>query len=239
MINPKKSLSQNFLIDKNISNKIIDHINVKNKKVLEIGPGYGFLTDNILERNPKKIFLVEKDYNLIKFLSEKYKNNKKIKIIGDDILKTNLENFKNLIIVSNLPYNISSKVILYLLKFNKNIDEMLFMIQKEMSIKFDYNIPKMNKYKFLTKISSDYTRCFDVSSKVFFPKPKVKSSIVRFKLKNKEINFEKAYYFSSKIFKNIRKKINNNIKLNSKNKLLEKRVDQLSVNELLKIYNLF
>ena len=239
MINPKKSLSQNFLIDKNISNKIIDHINVKNKKVLEIGPGYGFLTDNILERNPKKIFLVEKDYNLIKFLSEKYKNNKKIKIIGDDILKTNLENFKNLIIVSNLPYNISSKVILYLLKFNKNIDEMLFMIQKEMSIKFDYNIPKMNKYKFLTKISSDYTRCFDVSSKVFFPKPKVKSSIVRFKLKNKEINFEKAYYFSSKIFKNIRKKINNNIKTNSYNKLMNKRVNQLNIDELLTIYNSF
>ena len=54
MVKPKKSLSQNFLIDKNISNKIVDQVNVKDKNILEIGPGHGFLTDSILERNPKK-----------------------------------------------------------------------------------------------------------------------------------------------------------------------------------------
>ncbi len=239
MQKPKKSLSQNFLIDKNISKKILAQTNIKYKNVLEIGPGYGFLTDSILEKNPKRIFLIEKDNNLKKKLYLKYKNNRKIKIIGDDILKTNLEEFENLIIISNLPYNISSKIILYLFSFYKNIQEMILMIQKEMSLKFDYNLPNMNKYKFLTKLSSDYDRCFDVSSNVFFPKPKVKSAIVKFKFHKKNIDFNKANKFSRIIFKNIRKKINNNIKINLDNQILNKRVDKLTIDELLIIYNLF
>ena len=119
------------------------------------------------------------------FLIKKYKNNKKIIIIEGDILKLNLNKFKNLIIISNLPYNISTKVILYLFNFNKNILEMVFMIQKEVAEKFDYNINNMNKYKFLTRIMTSYLRCFDVSSKVFFPKPKVKSTVVKFKFNKK------------------------------------------------------
>ena len=173
MEKPKKSLSQNFLIDKNISKKIVDQTIVKGNDILEIGPGYGFLTDSILEKNPKKVYLIEKDYNLKKILIKKYKNNNKVNIIGDDILLTNLSEFKNLIVISNLPYNISSKIILYLFSYKKNIYEMIFMIQKEMSLKFDYNLTKMNKYKFLTKVVSNYSRCFDVSSNVFFPRPKV------------------------------------------------------------------
>tara|TARA_B100000963_G_scaffold116516_1_gene101506 strand:- start:276 stop:995 length:720 start_codon:yes stop_codon:yes gene_type:complete len=239
MEKPKKSLSQNFLIDKNISNKIVDLVNVKGNYILEIGPGYGFLTDSILERNPKKVYLVEKDYNLKNTLIKKYKDNKKVYIIGDDILQTDLKNLKNLIIISNLPYNISSKIILYLFSFKENIYEMIFMIQKEMSLKFDYKLPKMNKYKFLTRIVSSYTRCFDVSSEVFFPKPKVKSSIVRFKFNKKKIDLNKANYFSTKIFKNVRKKIYNNLDNNLDNNLLNKRVNQLNINELISIYNLF
>ena len=96
---PKKSLSQNFLIDKNISKKIVDLTDVKGNYILEIGPGYGFLTDSILEKKPKKVYLVEKDDNLKKILIKKYKNNKKVKIIGDDIFSTSLSEFKNLIII--------------------------------------------------------------------------------------------------------------------------------------------
>ncbi len=239
MVKPKKSLSQNFLIDKNISNKIINQTNVKGKYILEIGPGYGFLTDNILEKNPKKIYLIEKDHNLKKILFKKYINNKKVELIGDDIFLTDLGKFKNLIIISNLPYNISSKIILYLFNFRENISEMIFMIQKEMSLKFDYKLPKMNKYKFLTKVVSSYTRCFDVSSKVFFPKPKVKSSIVKFKFNNKIIDLNKASHFSSKIFKNARKKIYNNLATNKDSNLFNKRVNELNIDELLSIYDLF
>ena len=239
MSKPKKSLSQNFLTDKNISRKIVEQTQVKGNHILEIGPGYGFLTDSILEKNPKKVYLIEKDYNLKKILIKKYKNNNKVRIIGDDILLTNLNKFKNLIIISNLPYNISSKIILYLFSYKNNIYEMIFMIQKEMAIKFDYKLPKMNKYKFLTRVVSDYTRCFDVSPKVFFPKPKVNSTIVKFKFNKNNINLNKAIYFSTKIFKNVRKKINNNLQINLDNNLLNKRVNQLNIDELVYIYDLF
>ena len=239
MEKPKKSLSQNFLIDKNISKKIVDQTIVKGNDILEIGPGYGFLTDSILEKNPKKVYLIEKDSNLKKILIKKYKNNKKVKIIGDDIFLTNLNEFKNLIIISNLPYNISSKIILYLFTYKKNIKEMIFMIQKEMSLKFDYKLPKMNKYKFLTRVVSSYTRCFDVSSKVFFPKPKVKSAIVKFKFNKGIIDLKKANYFSTKIFKNVRKKIYNNLNTNLDKNLFDKRVNQLNIDELISIYDLF
>ena len=239
MEEPKKSLSQNFLKDKNISRKIVDLTEVKGNHILEIGPGYGFLTDSILEKNPKKVYLIEKDYNLKKILIKKYKNNKKVSIIGEDILLTSLNNFKNIIIISNLPYNISSKIILYLFSYKKNICEMIFMIQKEMALKFDYKLPKMNKYKFLTRVVSNYTRCFDVSSKVFFPRPKVNSTIVKFKFNKKNIDLNKATDFSNKIFKNVRKKIYNNLEINADNNLLNKRVNQLNVEELIHIYDLF
>ncbi len=239
MIRAKKSLSQNFLTDKNICSKIINLTNINNKIILEIGPGYGFMTDLILKKNPKKIILIEKDFNLVKFLKEKYKNKKKIIILKGDILKYDFNNFTNLTIISNLPYNISTKIILHLFKFNKNINEMVFMIQKEVAEKFDYNLPKMNKYKFLTKVVSSYTNNFNVSPNVFIPKPKVNSSVVKFILHKKKINFHKVDLFSKLIFKNVRKKIDNNIKIINKSSLTSKRVNQLSIDELFIIYNLF
>ena len=239
MIKAKKSLSQNFLIDKNISNKIVSQTFITNKIILEIGPGNGFLTDAILKKKPNKIYLIEKDGNLVLKLKEKYKNNKKVIIIENDILKYNLEYFNNLTILSNLPYNISTKIILYLFNYNENISDMVFMIQKEVAEKFDYNLSKMNKYKFLTKLVSTYKRCFDVSPKVFIPKPKVKSTVVKFQFNKKRFNLERANKFSYQIFKNVRKKINNNLNIDNNNKILNKRVNELSINELLTIYNFF
>ncbi len=239
MLKAKKSLSQNFLIDNNISKKILKYTDIQGKEVLEIGPGYGFLTDKILQKKPKKLILIEKDFNLFVYLKNKYKENKNIIIICADILKFDLNKFNNLIVISNLPYNISTKVILYLFNFSQNITEMILMIQKEVAQKFNYKIKNMNKYKFLTKIVSNYLICFDVSSNVFFPKPKVRSSIVKFKFKKNIYNIEKAKLFSDKIFRNVRKKITNNIKINNNSPLLAKRVNQLNIDELLNIYNFF
>ena len=238
MIKAKKSLSQNFLKDKNISKKITNLTQLKNMIVLEIGPGYGFMTDNILENEPKKLYIIEKDKSLITFLQKKYSDNKKVTIIEGDILKFNLNKFENLIIISNLPYNISTKIILYLFTYNKNILEMVFMIQKEVAEKFDYNIKKMNKYKFLTKIMAFYFRYFEVSPKVFVPQPKVKSTVVKFKFKKENIDIKKALFFSDLIFKNVRKKIYKNLNLEkTDNYILNKRVNQLTIEELLWIYN--
>ena len=238
MIKAKKSLSQNFLKDKNISKKITNLAKLKNNTVLEIGPGYGFMTDSILVNKPKKLYIIEKDKNLITFLKKKYSDNKKIVIIEGDILKLNLNKFKDLIIISNLPYNISTKVILYLFTFNKNILEMVFMIQKEVAEKFDYNIINMNKYKFLTRIMTHYFRHFEVSPKVFFPQPKVNSTVVKFEFKNKNVDIKRANNFSNIIFKNVRKKIYKNLKIKkTENIILNKRVNELTIDELLWIYN--
>ena len=239
MDKPKRSLSQNFIIDKNICKKIINLTNVKDKIIVEIGPGYGFMTDIILDNNPKKIILIEKDNNLTNFLKNKYKTNKKVSVIGSDVLKIDFNKYNKITIISNLPYNVSTKIILYLFEFRHNIDEMILMIQKEVAKKFDYNLKKMNKYKFLTKIVSDFNRCFDVSPKVFFPKPKILSTVVKFKFNNKDINFQKAKYFSTQIFKNIRKKISNNLKNKISSDLANKRVNQLNIKEMLIIYNFF
>ena len=239
MVKAKKSLSQNFIIDKNICKKIVKQTNINNKIVIEIGPGYGFLTDILLMNNPKKILLIEKDYQLVLFLKQKYKNNNKVKILNNDVIKVDFSKFKNVKIISNLPYNISTKIILYLFNFNKNISEMVFMIQKEVALKFDYNLIKMNKYKFLTKIVSKFSRCFDVSPKVFIPRPKVFSSVVKFKFNKKKFDLNKANVFSNLIFKNVRKKIHNNLRMETESLLLHKRVNQLSIDELLTIYKFF
>ena len=84
MIKAKKSLGQNFLIDENIIDKIVNIIELKNKNILEIGPGTGNLTEGILKKNPKKILVVEKDDNLTNLLREKFKD--KVEVINQDIL---------------------------------------------------------------------------------------------------------------------------------------------------------
>jgi len=87
----KKSLGQNFLIDLNIIKKIINLVNIKSKNIIEIGPGKGALTDEIIKKNPKSLLLIEKDDNLFKELNKKFSNKKKIKIFNADILKFNME----------------------------------------------------------------------------------------------------------------------------------------------------
>ena len=89
MIKAKKSLSQNFLFDNNIRSKIIELSNIKNELILEIGPGYGFLTESILKQKPKKLYLIEKDYKLLQLLKKKYKNDSRVIFIEKDIFKIN------------------------------------------------------------------------------------------------------------------------------------------------------
>ena len=129
---PKKSLGQNFLIEKNIVKKILNLTNLKGKNVIEIGPGKGALTTEILKKKPKSFTLIEKDYELVKFLNSKFINNK-VKIISADVLKFDFDNLKEdkLIIIGNLPYNISSQILIKILKYNnieKKISNLIFML---------------------------------------------------------------------------------------------------------------
>ncbi len=242
MVIPKKSLSQNFLIDKNISKKIIKLLNIKNENIVEIGPGMGALTDLIINEKPKELILIEKDTKLFLELNERYKKFKNIKLVNKDCLKVDYNKYKDINIISNLPYNISTKIILKFLKSKYKIKNMIFMVQKEVAIKFDYNIDKINKYKFINKLTSNYSRHFDVSPNVFFPKPKVESTVVNFNLKKtRDINWNKFNEFSNNLFINKRKKIKNKISKKSyiPEYLYEKRIDEINFEELLTIYNSF
>ena len=237
---PKKSLGQNFLVDQNILKKIVNQTKIKDENIIEIGPGTGNLTKQILSKKPKSLILIEKDNELYNFLKTKFIN-KEITIINKDALDVDFSKFKKAKIISNLPYNVSTKIIMKLIFYNKNIINLICMIQKELGNKFDYNKDKMNKYKFIIQYCCDYKILFDVSNKVFYPKPKVKSNVVEFKLKKQRINKKKLLYFVEKLFQKKRKRLGNKLvkKIEINEKVLDKRVEDLNFNELLSIYNLF
>ena len=236
MLIPKKSLGQNFLLDKNLCKKIVNTIKIKDEIILEIGPGTGQLTQEILLKKPKKLILIEKDSKLCQLLKEKFSNLNNIEILNEDALHFIYKTNKKINIISNLPYNISTKLIIYLLKNYKNINFLVLMLQKEVAIKMDTELSKKNKLNFFIEFLSDYKILFNVSNKVFYPKPKIKSSVISIKPKNEKVDFEKLENFNNKIFKFKRKKIKNviNFKIDNKNlqKILNKRSEDLKTSEL-------
>ena len=137
MIRAKKSLGQNFLVDKDIIQKILKSTDIEGKEVLEVGPGTGNLTDEILKFNPKKLFLVEKDNDLSKLLTERFGD--QITLFNDDILKFDTWSLSSnkLIVFGNLPYNISTEIlcnwIINLTNKSCWFSELVLMFQKEVA----------------------------------------------------------------------------------------------------------
>ena len=218
----KKSLGQNFLIDKNIINKIVKIGNINStKNILEIGSGYGSLTNAINYFEPKKIFAVEKDRNLSFFLKNKFKDNKNIKVINSDILNLiKKNNFKKKIIVfGNLPYNTSTKILASLILLKKWppwYEMLILMFQKEVA---DRIIAKAQTKEFgrLSVLSNwrlEVKKHFDVSNNCFFPKPKVISTVLSFKpIKDNKFNLQNPNNLEKItriLFSNRRKMINKN-----------------------------
>jgi 16S rRNA (adenine1518-N6/adenine1519-N6)-dimethyltransferase len=177
----KKKLGQHFLVDQNVINKLVRNISPNDKDIIvEIGPGDGAMTKSILP-SVKKMYLVEKDTDLLNELVltlHKYKNSK---IINQDILKYDFSIFDNPFrVIGNLPYNISTEIIFKMCKIN-NIVDMHFMLQKEV---VDRMVSKPNSkiYGRLSVMAQAYfkiEKLFDISENVFLPKPKVKSSFIR------------------------------------------------------------
>ena len=254
---PKKSLGQNFLIDKNIIKKIINLSDIQNRHVIEIGPGNGELTDEIINNKPKSITLIEKDFDLSKRLKKKYSENKNLIIFNNDILKFDLEKIikKESMIIGNLPYNISSQILVKMIKFKKwppDFFDLIFMFQKEMGEKIIglYQTPNYGRISILANSRLKVINKFFVSPNCFRPKPKITSMVIHFKPKStllsiKDIlNLEKV---TKIFFSNKRKMINKNIKklftqkqINSLNQLdMKSRPTELNPEMYYKITKLY
>ena len=232
-VKAKKSLGQNFLIDKNILKKIVDVGNINsNDKVLEIGPGTGNLTEYIVKANPKTIIVVEKDFNLTKLLKNKFK--KKVKIINDDILKIS-EDFYNekFIIYGNLPYNISTQILAFWCLSKKiKVKKLILMFQKEVA---DRIVAKVNtkNYSRITILSNwkfYIKKLFDINPECFSPRPKIKSSLLEFTPKKNIVDI--------KYPKNIEKITN--IFFSQRRKMVKKNFMKLfkNFNEVSKLLNI-
>jgi len=189
LIKVKKSLGQNFLIDQNIIDKIIDVVQIKNKSVLEIGPGTGNLTKNILKKKPKKLIVIEKDNDLAELLKKNLDND--INIINNDVLKMdeNTLDADILTVFGNLPYNISTEILCnWILNIkNKNFwfDNLVLMFQKEVANRIiaKFNTKNYGRLSILSNWKLEIEKICDVQPSSFFPKPKIDSSVLLLKPK--------------------------------------------------------
>ena len=222
MIKAKKSLGQNFLIDKDILRRIVNLVNIKNKTILEIGPGTGNLTSYLLNNNPKKIYVVEKDNTLAGHLKEKYQN--KIKVINEDILKIDetLLSDENLIVFGNLPYNISTEILNKWIVNIKNhfwFECLILMFQKEVANRIiaEFNTSEYGRLSILTNWKLKVKKICDIKPESFYPIPKVNSSLLFFTPKKK--------FFNIKDPKNLEKITR--IFFNHRRKMLKKPFNQL------------
>jgi 16S rRNA (adenine1518-N6/adenine1519-N6)-dimethyltransferase len=236
----KKKFGQNFLIDDNILKKICGLISNKNLDILEIGPGDGRLTEYILKFEPNKINLVEIDKDFIPLLHAKYGKYSKIKIINQDILNYPLiENFD--LIISNLPYNISSQILAKLCLLDYLPTNLILMFQKEFA---DRLINKeLNSLNSLVSCFYTINSRFNVSKNCFRPIPKVDSTVLSFKKKKnillKKIEVNKFIEFKRILFSQKRKtlkKILKDYNFNKDNFDLSMRVEDISLHQLIKIF---
>ena len=235
---PKKSLGQNFLIDKNIIKKICDAGFIDQKdNVIEIGPGTGNLSEFIIKKKPQNFYLIEKDKRFIKYLNEKFKE--KINVINEDILTYDLKNIgdSNLIVFGNLPYNVSSQILAKFINCNVKdftYKKLVFMFQKEVAdrILAKENTKNYGRLSIFSSWKLNIKKIMDIDPSSFYPKPKVTSTILVFEPKLKFIEFENSKNLEhiTNIFFNQRRKMIkkplNIIFKNSKEVIEELNLDQ-------------
>jgi len=215
IIKAKKSLGQNFLFDKNILKIIINCADIKDKNILEIGPGTGNLTIEIIKKKPKKILLIEKDKTLLFELKKKY--SEEITYIHDDVLNINenLLSKDKLTVFGNLPYNISTEILTkWILNLNSKIwfDKLILMFQKEVADRIisKFNTSTYGRLSIICNWKLNIKKIIDIKPNSFWPKPKVDSSLLVFTPKKNFFKLENPKnieYITRVFFNQKRKKI--------------------------------
>jgi 16S rRNA (adenine1518-N6/adenine1519-N6)-dimethyltransferase len=217
-----KSLGQNFLVNHSLTRKIIALSgDLTNKTILEVGPGPGCLTKAILEEKIKKLILIEKDPSFFAFLKILEEQSvEKVRAICADFLKIDLQNFfacDSGVIISNLPYNISSE---FLLKSCQNADlinKMVIMFQKEVAerIVAQPGTKKYGRISILTQSFFKVKKIINISPNAFDPQPKVYSAVVLFEKDKKlpiDIKLKNLEQVTHLLFSKRRKKVSSILK---------------------------
>ena len=259
----KKQYGQNFLLDDNILKNIVKRAELKkDTNVIEIGPGLGFLT-NYLQQATTNVLCYEIDEQMVEHLNELNYN---ISIINDDFLKRNLnkdfknifDNSNNITLVANLPYYITTPILLKVLEETTRIDKMIVMMQTEVAKRL-CGKPSTKDYNALSVLIQYFTNpriIFNVSPKSFFPEPNVESSVVMIEKKEEPLlkveNLDFFLKFNRNIFAQRRKTLYNNIqkaynydkglikKIIKENNLDESvRSEELDVSQIVKLANDF
>jgi 16S rRNA (adenine1518-N6/adenine1519-N6)-dimethyltransferase len=256
---PLRQRGQNFLINKRVLERILGVAKLgKNDIILEIGAGFGTLTEELAKR-AKKVVAIEIDKKLVEILRERLKDYKNIQIIQDDVLKLSVADFQinsKFKIVANLPYNITGAVLRKFLSEEKNKPNlMVLMVQKEVAERICAKPNKMSLLSVTVQFYGQPEIIQVVSRNNFWPKPKVDSAILRIVLFNKDKKFkltredEKKFFHLVKIgFSSPRKQLVNNLakiiekekikKIFQKINLNEKvRAQELSIKDWLALFN--
>jgi 16S rRNA (adenine1518-N6/adenine1519-N6)-dimethyltransferase len=247
-VRPKKSLGQHFLIDKNISRKIVDSLTFSGS-VLEIGPGKGVLTNFLLEKYSDQLKVVEIDSESVEYLKE---NSilKPDQLIFGDVLSLNFSDLfpGHFAVIGNFPYNIGSQIFFKVLENRNQVDEVVCMVQREVAQRIAEK-PGSRVYGILSVLLQTFYKIeylFTVNETVFSPPPNVKSAVIRLiRNERKELACDEKLFFTvvKTAFNQRRKTISNSVKnlCNGKvisNVLLTKRPEQLSVDEFVELTNL-
>jgi len=232
LIKAKKSLGQNFLIDRNILKIISEVTSIKDKIVLEIGPGTGNLTSFILKKKPKQFIVIEKDNDLASNIAEIFKD--QLKIINDDVLNIdeNSLSIEKITVFGNLPYNISTEILSRWIINLKNdfwFDRLVLMFQKEVADRIiaNFNSSYYGRLTILSNWKLNIEKICDIKPESFSPKPKIDSSLLVFSPKENffKINDAKNLEKITRVFFNHRRKMIKkpyNQLFNGNQKVLEK-----------------
>jgi len=224
-IKAKKSLGQNFLIDREVLEKIVSITNIADKEVLEIGPGSGNLTTYILKQKPRKLYVVEKDDDLAILLKKKFDT--EIEIINDDILKVSEGKISDqkLSVFGNLPYNISTEILSkWIINIGSNFwfESLVLMFQKEVADRIisEFNNSKYGRLSILSSWKLNVKKITDIKPQSFSPRPKIDSSLLLFT--------PKENFFELKNPKNLEKITR--IFFSQRRKMLKKPFNQVFAN---------
>ena len=224
-IKAKKSLGQNFLIDREVLEQIVSTCDIANKEILEIGPGTGNLTTYILKKSPKKLYVVEKDDELAILLKEKFDT--EIEIINDDILKIDEDSIseQKLTVFGNLPYNISTEILSkWIFSISKNFwfENLVLMFQKEVADRIiaEFNNSKYGRLSILTSWKLNVKKIIDIKPQSFSPRPKIDSSLLLFT--------PKENFFKLKNYKNL--EMITRVFFSHRRKMLKKPFNQTFIN---------